>query len=171
MVAHNLGHQGQVMNEVEGEFEASKIVSSDLELPQIVGCVPRSFPQVMIQGGVQRATILVIVAQNHADDMGVRSHDNSSKACRYTPAMVVGNDAGHIVGPVVVVEAYGKRCLSSSWHASRQQFSSATNDRRNSWYSCSQMASLRPHTPLTLGSALLGWSRSAGHSADSGTGG
>ena len=103
--------------------------------------------------------------------MGVRSHDDSGKACRDTPAVVAVDDAGHIVGPAVVIEAYGRRCLSSSWRANRQQFSSIANPRRNSRYLCSHMASLRPRTPLSSGSLLLGQSRSAGHSVDSGAGG
>ena len=129
MVAHNLGRQGQVVNEVEGEFEAGKIVSPELELPEVVRCVPRSLSQIMIQGGVQRAAILTIVAWNHTDDLGVHSHDDPSEACRYIPAIVTGNDTGHIVGPAVVIDAYGRRRLSLSCRASRQQFSSIANDR------------------------------------------
>ena len=120
---------------------------------------------------MQRATILIAITRNHTYDMRICPHDNPGKACRDAPAAVVVDDVGHIVGPAVVVEAYGRRCFNSSWRARRQQFSSIANPRRNSWYSCSHTASLRPCTPLSSGSALLGRSQSAGHSADSGAGG
>ena len=125
----------------------------------------------MIWGGVQGATILVVVAQDHIDDVGVRTHDDPGKAHRNSPALVVSDDKRHVIGSSVVVEAYGRWCLRSSWRASRQQFSSIANPRRNSWYSCSHMASLRPCTLLSSGSALLGRNRSGGHSANSSTGG
>ena len=165
----DLGRQGQVVDEVEGKVDTGGVVSADLELPQIVRCVLRSLSLVMIRGGVQRTSVLVIVTWDHTNDMRVCSHDNSGVTCRDIPATIVGNDAGHVVGPVVVIEAYGRWCLSSSWHAIRQQFSSVTNPHRNSRYLCSHMASLRPHTSLSSGSVLLGQSWSAGHSADSGT--
>ena len=115
--------------------------------------------------------ILVVVTRDHTNDVGVCTHDDSGEACRNIPALVVSNDTGHVIGPSVVVEAYGRRRLSSSWRASRQQFSSIVNPHRNSRYSCSHMASLRPRTLLSSGSALLGWSQSVGHNADLGTGG
>ena len=114
---------------------------------------------------------LIAIARNHTNNMRICSHDNLGETCRYVPAVVVGNDTGDIIGPVVVIKAYGRRHFSSSWSASRQQFSCIANPRRNSRYLRSHAASMRPHTPLSLGSALLGWSRSTGHSADSGTGG
>ena len=115
------------MYEVEGKFEVGKVVSAELELPQIVSCVLRSLSVVMIRSGVQRTAILVIVPWDHADDVRVCSQDDPSKACRYIPAVVVGNDAGHTVGPAVVIEAYGRQRLSSSWRANRQQCSSIVN--------------------------------------------
>ena len=33
MVTRNLGLQGQIMDEVEGQFEMAEFVSSELELP------------------------------------------------------------------------------------------------------------------------------------------
>ena len=165
----NLSCQRQVMDEVKGEVNMGGVVSADLELPQVIRCVLRSLSLVVIRGSIQRTSILIIVAWNHTNDMGIRSHDDSGKVCRNIPAMVVGNDAGHIIGPAVVIEAYGRRHLSSSWRASRQQFSSIANPCRNSWYLCSHTASLRPCTLLSLGSALLGRSRSMGHSMDLGT--
>ena len=116
-------------------------------------------------------TVLAVVAQNHTYDVGVRSHDDPHKACWYVPPPVVVDDAGYIVDPAVVVESYGRRHLSSSWRASRQQLSSIAKTHLNKWYSCSHVVSLRPCTLLTSGSVLLGQSRSAGHSADSGMGG
>ena len=112
-----------------------------------------------------------MVTWDHTNDMRIRPHDNSGKACRNASAAVVVDDAGHIVGSAVVVEAYGRRHFSSSWHARRQQFSSIANPCWNSQYSSSHTASLRPRTPLSSGSVLLGLSRSTGHSVDSGTGG
>ena len=133
--------------------------------------VLRSLPLVMIRGCMQGTTVLITITRNHTDDMRVCPHDDSGKVHRNIPAVVVRENAGHVIGPMVVIEAYGRWRFSSSWRASRQQFSSIANPRRNSQYSCSHMASLRPRTPLSSGSALLGWSWSVGHSVDSGTGG
>ena len=50
MEARDLGCEGQVVDEVEGEVDVSSVVSSDLELPQVVRGVPRSFFLVVVWG-------------------------------------------------------------------------------------------------------------------------
>ena len=89
------------MDEVEGEVEAGGIVSADLELPQVISGVLRSFSLVMIWSSIQWTTVLAIIARDHTDDMRVRSHDDSGKARRNIPAAGAGNDEGHVVGPAV----------------------------------------------------------------------
>ena len=79
--SHDFCGKRQIMDVLQCIVEAHFFVRADLETPQIIMCVPWSFPQVMIRESVQWSPILAPIPWDNADDMGVRTHDNSGILC------------------------------------------------------------------------------------------
>ena len=85
--------------------ESCSFVSTMLESPQVVVGVPWPFPQVVIRERIQRSSILVAIPRDNPYDMGVRAHDDSRVACRNTPPLAIGDDAGDEVDPAIELES------------------------------------------------------------------
>ena len=101
----DLGSEGQVVEEFKCRFESVKFISAIFESPEVVVCVPRVLSLIMIRDCIQRSSVLTAVSRDDADDMGIGTHDRSSKVCRYTPSPIVSDDTGCIVSPAIVVKA------------------------------------------------------------------
>ena len=105
MKASDLGSEGHVVEEFQHRFELVEIVSTILESPEVVMCVPRTLSLIMVRDCIQRSTVLAVVPGNNTDHVGVRTHDHPSEAGRHTSPPIVSDNTGDIIGPSVVIKA------------------------------------------------------------------
>ena len=80
-------------------------VSTDLESPEVIVCVPWPFPQVVVRERIQQSPVLTVISWNNTYDMGVRTHDDSGVMHRDTSPLAVGDDTGDKVNPAIEVES------------------------------------------------------------------
>ena len=89
----------------ESRLESVEVISTVLEPPEAVLCVPWMFPLIMVRDCLQRPSILRIVPRDNANKMRVRPHDYPCVSCWDAPPPVVSNYAGYIVDPMIEIEA------------------------------------------------------------------
>ena len=105
MVVCNLGGERQVVDELEHGFELVKVVSAELESPEVILGVPWAFSLIVVRDCIQRSSVLRTISGNDADNMRIWPHDNPSVVSWDAPPPVVSDNAGREVNPVVEVEA------------------------------------------------------------------
>ena len=101
----DLGGEQEVVDVFQRVVKLCSLVSAVLEAPKVVGCVPWSFPLVVVRDRMQGPTILTPVSGYNADDMRVWTHDDPGVARWNTPSLTVSNKAGDKIGPPIEIES------------------------------------------------------------------
>ena len=86
-------------------FKSVKVVSTELEMPEIILGILWALPLIVIRDSVQWSSILQIISRDDADDMRVRPHNHPGVSHRNSSPPVVGDNAGYVIDPVIEIEA------------------------------------------------------------------
>ena len=105
VIARNLSGEQQVVDEFERGSKPVEVISAKLETPEVILGVPWVLSLIMVRDRIQGSSILRIISGDDADNVRVWPHDDPSVASWDAPPPVVGDDAGHEVGPAVEIEA------------------------------------------------------------------
>ena len=103
--ACDFGSEREVVNVLQRVVKPRLLISAVLEAPEVVMCIPWSFPLIMIRDHIQGSTVLTPVSGNNTDDMRVWTHNDPGIPCWDTPSFTVSNDAGDEIDPSVEVES------------------------------------------------------------------
>ena len=104
MEAHDLGSEQKVVYVFQCVVEPRSLISTILEMPEVVLCVPRAFPLIMVRGHIEGASVLTPVSRDNPYDMGVRAHNDPSVLYWGPRPFAVSDDAGDIVGTTIEIE-------------------------------------------------------------------
>ena len=102
--ACNLGSKREVVDVLQRVVEPLSLVSTILETPEVILCVPWVLSLIVIRDGIQGSTILAPVSWDNTYNVGVGPHDNPSVTHRDTPPGVVSDNAGNIVSPTIEIK-------------------------------------------------------------------
>ena len=104
-VSRNLGSKGQVANVFECQFKLIEVISTELEMPEVILGVLWALSLIMDRDCIQWSSILQVVSGDNANDMRIRPHNHPGVLCWIAPTPVVSNDAGHVVSPAIEIKA------------------------------------------------------------------